>query len=101
MTSLLAPDAWVYIIVLDPGASETYFAQQDPETGSQLIPVFSEKSNAETIATRLVPGPQSPYDIHAIEVVELTEQLAGTGAIISVVDSDGRIAEQMQTAQTE
>lgn len=94
-----APDAWVWVFVLESAAGARYFGQEDPAAGVAFIPAFIEKSDALACLPRLPAAPAGERpEAQAVLFGELCRDAARGGFLVFVLGPDGRVRSRIDPA---
>lgn len=91
MMQVVDSAAWVYVVVQNPGASETIVGQHDPEHQLTFIPVFKDKDSALQGVTQMAKTPGQAYEIQAIIYEDLLSYARREGYLLFFLDGAGRI----------
>ena len=91
MSNTIKPDDWVYVVVQDPGKTETIVGQRDEAHNIDFIPVFKTKDEAYQGVTQMVRTPGQPIEIQAILYEDLLRHAAAGGFLLFMLDGGGRI----------
>ena len=96
MTETIDKDAWVWVMVQDPGGNEEYLGQQE-ESGVSFIPVFMEKEHALMCLNLMTRDKSKKYETQAVIYSDLREQAAASGFMLYVLDGEGRVLDKINT----
>ena len=89
-------NAWVWVIVLNPGGQEQFLGQHDEEKDISFIPTFLEKEDAVEGAKQLVQEGAPSYEVQAIRYKELARHAADHGFMLFLLDKAGRVLEKIE-----
>lgn len=91
MTQTIDADAWVYVVVQNPGAEEKIVGQQDAERDITFIPVFKERDTALQGASRMAREPGRTFEVQAIIFEDLVRYAVEGGFLLFLLDGRGQI----------
>lgn len=94
MTKAIDKDAWVWVVVQDPGGNEQYLGQHDEESGVSFIPVFGEKEEALMCLNLMTRDKHKKYEVQAVIYSELNGQAAESGFMLYILNSEGRVLDK-------
>ena len=94
MTQPIDNDDWVWVVVQDPGGNEQFLGQEENETGVAFIPMFKEKEDALMCVPLMARDRKIKYEAQAVIYSDLKEQAAGSGFVLYLLDSEGRVLEK-------
>ena len=97
MSTDIDGNAWVWVIVLNPGGQEQFLGQHDEEKDISFIPTFLEKEEAVAGAEQLVQEGGQSYEVQAIRYQELARRAADHGFMLFLLDKAGRVLEKIDT----
>jgi hypothetical protein len=89
-------NAWVWVIVLNPGGQEQFLGQHDEEKDVSFIPTFLEKEDAVEGAEQLVQEAGQNFEVQAIRYQELARHAAAQGFMLFLVDKAGQVLEKIE-----
>jgi hypothetical protein len=95
MTDKLKDDAWIWVIVQNPGSDEQFLGQYDDKKDLSFIPAFYEKDVALQCIGRLITEKGKKYEAQAILFEELAGDAAQHGFLIFMLNADGEILEEI------
>ena len=95
MTNKPKPDAWIWVIVQNPGSDEQFLGQYDDKKDLSFIPAFYEKDVALQCLGRLITEKGEKYEAQAILFEELAGDAAQHGFLIFMLNADGEILEEI------
>ena len=95
MTNKPQPDAWIWVIVQNPGSDEQFLGQYDDKKDLSFIPAFYEKDIANQCLGRLITEKGTKYEAQAILYDELVKDAAQHGFFIFMLNADGEILEEI------
>ena len=95
MTDKLKDDAWIWVIVQNPGSDEQFLGQYDDKKDLSFIPAFYEKDIALQCIGRLITEKGKKYEAQAILFEELARDAAQHGFLIFMLNADGEILEEI------
>ena len=95
MTNKPKPDAWIWVIVQNPGSDEKFLGQYDDKKDLSFIPAFHEKDIAQQAVGKLITERGTKYEAQAILLEELTKDAAQHGFLIFMLNADGEIVEEI------
>ena len=98
MALSLKPDAWVYVVVMNPGGHEQYVGMADSD-GTSFIPAFLTKDDAQCCLPDMPREKRKKYEIHAVLYQELEKDASASGFQIYLLDDQGRILEKTDDAE--
>ena len=96
MSNLLNDDAWVWVVVQDPGGNEHFVGQQDQEKRVSFIPAFYKKEDAQQCFPLIPKERGKKYEIQAIFFGELAKDAAKNGFMIFMLDAEAQILKKIQ-----
>ena len=94
MTTNINNDDWVWVVVQDPGGNEQYLGQQEKESNVAFIPMFKEKEDALMCMPLMTRDKKIKYEAQAVIYSDLKEEAAGSGFVLYLLDSEGRVLEK-------
>ncbi len=94
----IAMDAWVYVVVQNPGGDERIAGQHDETHGVAFIPAFMEKDPAQQGLLQMVREKGVRYEVQAILFEDLLRYAAGGPYCVFILDDAGRITERYSPA---
>ena len=100
MTKTINSDAWVFVIVQNPGRDEKIVGQQDSEHQINFIPFFLDREAAQQGLFQLIKEPGQNYEVHAIIYEDLTRYAAEGGFLLFVLDGRGHIVSKLSPEGT-
>ena len=95
MTNKPKPDAWIWVIVQNPGSDEQFLGQYDDKKDLSFIPAFYEKDDAQQSLIQLITEKGKKYEVQAIFFDELAKDAAQHGFMIFMLNTDGEILEEI------
>ncbi len=84
-------EGWVFVLVCNPGAEESFLGLHDSQKEVDFIPAFYSRENAESCFLSMPKEQGKKYEIQAIHIEELTKNCAENGFIVAMVDEEGKI----------
>ena len=96
MSKLIKDDAWVWIVVQDPGGNEQFLGQHDDEMDISFIPVFLEKDEAEECLKYLARDGNLVYEVQAISYQILAKHATDNDFLIFLLNRDGQVLEKIE-----
>ena len=96
MDTSIKPDAWVWIVVQDPGSNEQFLGQTSKEENIDFIPTFLNKEDAQQCFPQMLKEKGHKYEIQAILFEELASDAAQNGFMIFIVNDNGEITEKIK-----
>ena len=95
MTKIINNDDWVWVVVQDPGGNEQYLGQQEKESDVAFIPMFKEKEDALVCMPLMTRDKKIKYEAQAVIYSDLKAEAAGSGFVLYLLDSEGRVLEKL------
>jgi hypothetical protein len=92
MDQTIDKNAWVYVVVQNPGGNETIVGQHDAEHDIHFVPVFRDRDSALLGVTKMVKEPGQTFEIQAIIYDDLVRYSAEGGFLLFILDGQGNIA---------
>lgn len=96
MDTEIKPDAWVWIVVQDPGGNEQFLGQTDKVDNVDFIPTFLQKDDALQCFPQMLKEKGRKYEIQAILFEELANDAAEHGFMLFILNADGEITEKIK-----
>ena len=96
MNELIKEEQWVWVVIQDPGANEKFLGQNDEEKDISFIPTFLEKEEAEKGLTLMARDEGRKYEVHAIQIEDLSERAAENGLMLFVVNGKGEVLQKIE-----
>ncbi len=81
---------WLWTVIVVRGEREDLYNFQDPTSGDQVTPAFSDKASAERFWARLNPPPPGQGVVQAARRDDLAAAARRHGLAVVVYDPDGR-----------
>ncbi len=91
-------DAWLWVVVQDPGGNEQFLGQHDQQADISFIPVFSNKESAQQGFLNLTRQPGHKYEVQAILREELLKDAATGGFMVFLLGENGEVLEKINPA---
>lgn len=95
MSSPIAEDQWVWVVVRDPEGEALLLGQVDEEKGERFVPAFLEKEHALAALNRLAREPGLRHEVQAIPFQDLAAQVKRDTCCVFVLDASGRVLERI------
>ena len=95
MSKLIQENAWVWIVVQDPGGNEQFLGQHDDEKDISFIPTFLEKEEAEKCLPHLARDTEQRYEVQAISYRTLAMHSAEHGFKVFILNGAGDVLEKI------
>ena len=96
MANTIEPNKWMYVVIQNPGPSETIVGQHDTDQDIMFIPVFEDRDVALQGITQLVKAPGQAFEIQAIIFEDLLNYAADSGYLLFVLDGRGNILSKIK-----
>ena len=88
---------WVWVLVQERQTGQVnLLGQYDGKKGVQFIPIFSSKEEALQCLPLLHRTPEARYEAQTMQFEEVSRNAADHGFILFLVDSQGRILEEIR-----
>ena len=94
MTHKIKADAWVYVLVQNPGSEEHIVGQRDPVHQIAFIPIFMDKESAMQGVVNLPKAKGHKHEIQAIIYEDLVKYASENEFLIFILDDQGRIIDK-------
>jgi hypothetical protein len=88
-------NAWVYLVVQDPGPSEQIVGQHDTDAEVAYIPVYLKKEDATQGLLHLALNRKNKYEIQAFIFSDVREQAADNRFLVYIIDMDGNVLQKL------
>jgi hypothetical protein len=89
-------DAWVWVVIQDPGGDEQFLGQLDEENNISFIPAFYQKEDAQQCLVQIHRQKGKKYEIQAILFDELAKDATKHGFMIFMLDENGKVTEEIE-----
>ena len=96
MTISIDKDAWVWVVVQDPGGSEQYLGQYEEESGVSFIPVFRKKEHALMCLNLMARDKKRKCEVQAVIYSDLSGQAASSEFMLYILDEEGRVLDRIK-----
>lgn len=97
MTLNIDANAWVYILVQNPGADERIVGQEDTQNDISFIPMFMDRDSANAGVVHIPKEKGKKYEIQAIIFEDLEKYAAENKFILFVIDDEGKVIDKRIT----
>ncbi len=87
--------AWVYIIVVNPGANEQFLGLEDKETKISFIPAFMDKETCRENLYDLPREKGNKHEIQAIIYEDLVRYASENTSLIFMLDGEGKVTDKI------
>jgi hypothetical protein len=95
MKKTIDGEAWVYVVVQNPGRNEVFFGLHDRETDVSYIPAFQTKEEAQGCLLHLPTERGNKYEVQAVMFEDLKDNAFGNGFLVFILNEDGKILEKV------
>jgi hypothetical protein len=96
--STTAATDWLYVVVQNPETDAQIMGQHDEVNDIRFIPAFKSKEDAQQGLLQLPTTRGFKYEIQAMILEDLQRHASTQGFLLFVLDTDGRILEQIAPA---
>ena len=96
MNNEIKSDAWIWVVVQEPGANEQFLGQFDEGRNEAFIPAFYQKEDAQQCLNQLKTEKGKKYEVQAICYDELAEDAAKNDFMIFILAANGEILKKMR-----
>ncbi len=90
---------WLWVVIQNPGRTETVVGMQDEEGAISFIPMFREKDAALQCFVNLPREPGKKYEAQAIIYEDLLRHAAENGFLLYLLDEGGKILKKFDPAR--
>ncbi len=97
MSNQIKEDQWVWVVIQDPGANESFLGQEDQEKGVSFIPAFLEKEEAQEGMALLKRDKTRKYEVQAIQFHDLKDRAKENGFAVFVLSASGDVLQKVDT----
>lgn len=91
MTPIIDADAWVYVVVQNPGPNESIVGQHDAGNDIAFIPVYKDRDTALQGVIHLAKEPGQAFEIQAIIFEDLSRYAVEGGFLLFILDARGQV----------
>ena len=98
MSSVVAKEAWVWVVVENPGGKEQFLGQHDESGNISFLPTFLDKEAAQQGFLQLARNQKHKYEVQAILIEDLADQALVSGFMIFILDGNGTVLEKINPA---
>ncbi len=91
MEKMPEKNAWIYVIIQDPGAAEQFVGFMDETRQKPYIPAFKTKEEAQNALIHFSLARDKKYEIQAVIFAELAKDALQNDFLIYLLDGDGKI----------
>ncbi len=95
MKSSIKDDAWVFVLVQNPGKNEDFVGLHDSEADLTFLPVFTSKEDALTCSLNIPADIGKKREVHAILYEVLVKEASNNGFWLYITDSEGGIKDRI------
>jgi hypothetical protein len=99
MTEALNAEEWLWVMIQDPGATETVVGMHDEKGGFSFIPMFREKDAALQCFLNLPRASGKKYEAQAMIFEDLLRYAVENGVLLYLLDGDGKVLKKINPAQ--
>ncbi|MFP4445490.1 MAG: hypothetical protein ACLFPD_04510 [Desulfosudaceae bacterium] len=89
---------WVFAVIENPGAKESFLGYTDRETNIPTIPIFLDKEDAQACFPKLPQQVNGKYEIQAVLFSELCRDAARNEFEIVLLNGQGVIVNRINPA---
>ncbi len=95
MTQQAETDAFVWVVVQEPGGNEEFLGQYDSQNDISFIPVFSTREEALVALGQMARDPKKKYEPQAIDRKQVTHHALSNGFVVFRLNEYGQILEKI------
>ena len=92
-------DAWVWVVIQDPGGNEMFLGQHDEVNDISFIPAFLDKGDAQSCLGQLVREEGERYEVQAIKFGLLAQYSAENGFKIFILNANGEVLQRIKETE--
>ena len=99
MAENIGKEDWLWVMIQDPGPSETVVGMHDEKGAFSFIPMFREKDAALQCFVNLPRKAGKKYEAQAIIYEDLLRHAAANQCLLYLLDREGKILKKVDPAQ--
>ncbi len=99
MAQNIRKEDWLWVMIQDPGQTETVVGMQDEKGAISFIPMFREKDAAMQCFLNLPKTAGKKYEAQAIIYEDLLRHAAENRFLLYLLDEDGKVLKKVDPVQ--